>query len=292
VIFIDANKYLELYRIKDPTPLLGAIIEQRERIFVTRQIVDEVARNKLRVAATDLKEQLKHLGQAARDSGAVAEARVMIRAAEAALKTSVPKTLERISRSKDDVSEALASLFAGALAETNDEFERARRRRERGNPPGKPTDPLGDQLTWEQLLTHVAGRSDLWIISGDSDFSVEHAGERFLDPLLYRDLETVLRAAPNVFCFDDIVAGIEHFSITTKTRAVALPGADELKRLREEISNLPVVGSGSVEDVMSIILAADARRRALIASMAADAGNRAWINFYGSDAEKPEDRSE
>jgi hypothetical protein len=50
-VFIDANEYLDLYRVKKSKKLLDALREQREYIFVTAQIVDEVQRSKLRVTA-------------------------------------------------------------------------------------------------------------------------------------------------------------------------------------------------------------------------------------------------
>jgi hypothetical protein len=49
--------------------------------------------------------------------------------------------LVRISRSEDDVSQRLKSIFDKALSPSSEEMHRARERRERGNPPGKATDP-------------------------------------------------------------------------------------------------------------------------------------------------------
>ena len=61
VLFIDANQYLELYLIDGGKKLLPALEEQREFIFVTTQVVEEVQRNKVRVAARFLTETLKKL---------------------------------------------------------------------------------------------------------------------------------------------------------------------------------------------------------------------------------------
>ena len=60
--------------------------------------------------------------------------------------------LEQVSQSKDEVSKVLAGLFSQAVAPNEGELQRARARKERGNPPGKKSDPLGDELSWEQGL--------------------------------------------------------------------------------------------------------------------------------------------
>jgi hypothetical protein len=47
LLFIDANRYLDIYRIPKEKRLLAMIKEQQEHIFITKQVVDEVERNKL-----------------------------------------------------------------------------------------------------------------------------------------------------------------------------------------------------------------------------------------------------
>jgi hypothetical protein len=56
-IFIDANVYLDFYRIPSGKKLLTSLLEQRDHIFVTTQLVNEVTRNKLKVAANSLDTQ-------------------------------------------------------------------------------------------------------------------------------------------------------------------------------------------------------------------------------------------
>jgi hypothetical protein len=63
--------------------------------------------------------------------------------------------LKQVSQSKDPVSVALAPIFAKAVPHSNDEMQLARERKERGNPPGKESDILGDQLNWQQILTRL-----------------------------------------------------------------------------------------------------------------------------------------
>jgi hypothetical protein len=61
LIFIDANQYLDLYRSIEGKKLLGLLQEQRDYIFVTKQVVEEVQRNKLQVMAEFLIKQFEQL---------------------------------------------------------------------------------------------------------------------------------------------------------------------------------------------------------------------------------------
>jgi hypothetical protein len=54
VLFIDANQYVKLYGLTKGKRLLDLLESQKDHIFVTAQIVDEVLRNKLRSAQTFL----------------------------------------------------------------------------------------------------------------------------------------------------------------------------------------------------------------------------------------------
>src|SRR6266545_4267244 len=204
LVFIDANCYLDFYRIPRGKSLLTFLLEQQDYIFITKQIVEEVQRNKLQEAKrflTKLPEKLAepdvpipdHLlkipGKTADNLHKTLEAiKQKIQSVKANLKKATVETLKAISSSEDEVSKALAPLFDRAVAHTPEEIHRARDRKERGNPPGKQKDSLGDQLTWEQLLSHCKGKFKLWVISMDSDYCIKHDDMRFLNPFLYEDL--------------------------------------------------------------------------------------------------------
>src|SRR5262249_8116888 len=180
VLFIDANQYLNLYRMGTATKLLAPLKEQQDYIFVTRQIVDEVQRNKVAVAASVLEEALKTVGNVSvpglrfatigegerkrvkEISSKIEAASKEIEAASKESKTLTHDLLGKISRSEDEVSKALAGIFTKATPHTDDELMRARARKERGNAPGKRDDPLGDQLNWEQILSRCKDKSRLW----------------------------------------------------------------------------------------------------------------------------------
>lgn len=107
--------------------------------------------------------------------------------------------LERISRSQDEVSKALTPLFDGAISHTEAELMKARGRKEVGNPPGKRSDPIGDQLSWEQLLNRVKDKSKLWIISSDSDYVTSVGDQALLNAFLYDELKH-LHPSLTLFC--------------------------------------------------------------------------------------------
>src|SRR5262249_8230502 len=81
--------------------------------------------------------------------------------------------LQSIAQSTDSVSVAPRPLLTAAVPPSEAELIAARLRKELGNPPGKPSDPLGDQLTWEQLLTHVQPTDELWIVTRDLDYFIK-----------------------------------------------------------------------------------------------------------------------
>jgi hypothetical protein len=165
-IFIDTNQYLKLYGVVEGKELLEAIEEQKKYIFVSTQIVDEVMRRKLGCAEEFLSDKIKELSATDAivpdhllgiDDNKVTELRDILQRArdtKKEIRNLGAKALARISRSEDDVSKRLAALFDVAIVPNDDEMRRARDRRERGNPPGKSRDTLGDQITWEQLLIH------------------------------------------------------------------------------------------------------------------------------------------
>jgi hypothetical protein len=159
MLFIDANQYLELYRTVSGRKLLAAIEEQRKYIFVTTQVVDEVHRNKVKVAASFLSDQLKKLEPniAVPDDflGVVRAcvqlwrlwwSRKLVKVSKIEredFRRRAHALLEQVSRSEDDVSKALAGVFSQAVAPNEGELERAKERKTRGNPPGTENWPSG-----------------------------------------------------------------------------------------------------------------------------------------------------
>lgn len=250
MLFIDANQYLQLYQTVTGRKLLAPLREQQEHIFVTTQITNEVHRNKLEIAARFLHGQLQPLCLRAMglpdhlfgiDERTLSELRRRmaglsddVTRLKDELERLATETLGRISRSKDEVSVALEEVFRRAIVPSDEEFERGRLRRELGNPPGKKGDPLGDQLTWEQFITHAIGRPKLWIISNDSDYLTTFGQTSFLNPLLLRDLQSVCGTVPEVYCFSNLMKGLEHFVRETGVPRGSLPAGAEAAQIEED----------------------------------------------------------
>jgi hypothetical protein len=107
----------------------------------------------------------------------------------------------------------------------------------RGNAGG----PIGDQLTWEQVLTHFKGKKRLWIISRDGDYGTVYDDTGFLNRFLYDELCEVA-PAPEVYLFADTVEGIKHFVDTTGVKAEKRLSPEETKEIRKEEKALPPLG--------------------------------------------------
>jgi hypothetical protein len=249
MLFIDANQYLNLFRMDSGKKLLAALEEQDKYIFVTEQIVNEVERNKVRVAASFLAtKQLKLDSIAVPDhilstsDSTVEDIRKQLREISGSVKKAkedfrklAHDLLEQIARSKDEVSKRLAVIFSHAAKPTGEEFGRAIERKRVGNPPGKKADSLGDQISWEQLLTvSKKDKPKLWFVTGDSDYVTEHDGKMFLNAMLYSELVQLYGSAPEVFCFDNIPDAFKHFSETTKVKADKLPTPEETRQIKKE----------------------------------------------------------
>jgi hypothetical protein len=258
VLFLDANQYLDLYRMPRGKQLLAALDEQKDYIFVTPQIVDEVNRNKVKVAASFLADVLKKMelsampvpdhmlgtadGRLQSLGKRMQEVRQEITKAREEFGELMQDLLDQVSQSKDEVSKALTVIFSKAVAPDENELKRANERKLRGNPPGKNTDPLGDQLSWEQILTKCKDEPKLWILTSDSDYATKHEERIFLNALLYQDLALMYQNEPEVFCFDTIAEGLKHFSATTEVKAKELLTPEETEQIKKEQESLPPLG--------------------------------------------------
>lgn len=181
-VFVDTNIFLSLYAYTDDNieelKKLIALIKQRElKIYISSMVNQEFHRNR------DKKIQ-ESLGNFEKYSTSISIPRFMEHHAEvkdlqSLLKEAREKHAALIAKSKAEIANldlAADKLFlelteAATLVSITDEMDaNARRRLERGNPPGKDGD-LGDRLNWEMLLSEVPAKEDLHILSRDKDFA-------------------------------------------------------------------------------------------------------------------------
>ncbi|MDN3524664.1 PIN domain-containing protein [Halomonas sabkhae] len=258
VLLIDANKYLDLYRTDKGRKLLAPLSEQASHIFVTQQIVDEVQRNKLRAAADFLRTKSQGMklhginvpdhfsgsesGKNQEILGQMKDINRSVVAVNAEIDTHTHEIMTQVAESKDEVSKALAPIFSEAVQATCDEMKRARERKETGNPPGKASDPLGDEITWEQVLSHFEGKRRLWIISRDGDYGTAFGGSFFLNSFLRSEIDKIANEFI-VHIFEDLVEGLTHFVETTKVDATIKLSPEEITEIETEERSLPPVDS-------------------------------------------------
>ena len=310
VVFIDTQLYIDLYRTESGKDLLALLQEQKDYIFITEQIVNEVNRNKLQEAMEFFKRECQ-IGNAPGsklpnhlfdESGTIVQrireklkiASEKVKEATRELDKAIDETLRLISLSEDVVSKALAPLFAKAVAHKPEEFERARERKARGIPPGKKKDAIGDELNWEQFISFVkgSGKRRLWIISRDSDYCLTHGKQAgFLIPTLYQELMRLIDPPPEVLAFTNIPDGIENFSKVTGVKVDKLPTPERVEEIKKEQEKLPPVGwlSPSMDYASNVVLQYAARQRRATAALMATIPNQGWHPGMKPDPDKLEE---
>lgn len=182
LVFIDTNTYLSFYRlsnsdINEMQKMLHAMASRELKVLLTDQVVDEYWRNREGVIAEALKKfrQGRAPNQFPRLVHGYDELRE-IRKLSADLDKLVVKLAEIVEAAAGDelllADKLVAKVFQGAevLPVTDQVLVAARSRFDRGNPPGK-NQSYGDAINWECLVRRTSTGEDLFVISGDGDFS-------------------------------------------------------------------------------------------------------------------------
>jgi hypothetical protein len=154
------------------------------------------------------------------------------------LRALAAEIIKKVSQSADEVSTVLAPIFAKAVCHSDEQFRKAKERKLRGDPPGKETHSIGDQLTWEQILSRFVGKTKLWIITRDSDYGAMYDGKGFLNQFLYEELLKVSPSA-EAFLFENIPSAIAHFAEIMGVKADGLPTPEQMDEIKREEETLP-----------------------------------------------------
>jgi hypothetical protein len=248
-LFIDANIYLEFYDFNKPdlSKILNSLLELKDFIFINQQLVDEVRRNKLKVAQRSFIFYLSNTtvkpfelpisidGNELEDEGFNQEIRYLYEKQQeltSKLNEMFHEILNNIMRSQDQASQVLEQLFTNAVAATEEELSSARIRKELGNPPGKKDDPLGDQLTWEQFLSCSLNTTQIWIITKDRDYIINFDNKNYFNSFLYQEL-IGRNSKLTVFCFNSLAEGLKHFSQFSKEKIHSLPPIEVLDAISQ-----------------------------------------------------------
>jgi DNA-directed RNA polymerase subunit M/transcription elongation factor TFIIS len=252
IFYIDANIYLGLYNSNRPEykKLIDSLIELKDNIFISNQIVFEVNRNKLSVFRNSLDNYIKqttliktqlpehldsddsrHFTTWNTDRKKIEE---LILKSNSDLNLILDEVLLGISCSSDNISKKLAAIFEMARKPHAHDLLKAKFRKEIGNPPGKPNDPLGDQLSWEMLLSSLENTDMLYIVSTDRDYFAEHKEKLYLNPILYDDIKTK-NAKVQIKLFNKLSEALRDYSSLKKIES--LPDNEELNKISESEEN-------------------------------------------------------
>lgn len=251
MLYIDANIFLRFFDYNSPEfkKLLKSLVELKEFVFVTKQMEDEVERNKLKVFTSSFKEYIKRLHsnvillpEHLETSSELEikewnekrkEIEAILEKQEAEFKSIANSFIEKIIEGKDEVSQSLSVLFQRSEAASEAVIQLARKRKEMGNPPGYQGDPLGDQISWEQLLNNVKLVDELWVITNDSDFISEFERKVFLNSFLQKELREK-NARIKINCFSTLANGLGSFRKSTSLKLDSLPAEKQLDFVAEE----------------------------------------------------------
>lgn len=189
-LFIDTNSYLEIYRNSDDkhiilNELIKLVNENKIKLYVTKQVIDEFYRNResvLNISLTNLKNSTIKINIPTfclnnRDIKRIMTLREDI---QKRITKAYNKLKEDAKNERLDMDLLFKKLIKFVdIIDFNDEIlSLAKKRYELGNPPRKNKEnnarnSYGDGINWEILLRDVPSRNNFFIISNDGDFVSE-----------------------------------------------------------------------------------------------------------------------
>lgn len=279
-IFIDSQLFLDFYRLKEVNPLLQSLVQLTDHILVTRQVVNEVYRNKAQeaskiltddttkfeikiklpdtliaealVIAPKIEENLRELREFAR------EMNLKTQQFRSSLTAIYSQTLEDVSKGKDKVSLELEKIFKNAIEHTDTQLSNAKRRKDLGNPPGKPKNPIGDELNWEQILDYSQReKCSIWIVSRDGDFYSKSINSQvFGNALLLKEISD--KGLPDFRFFNDLSSPLSTFKAEIMPD-LFIPSDTELKTASDAQAEKNIQEFDKCQGIHTITMISDGR---------------------------------
>jgi PIN domain len=189
-LFIDTNILLSFYGLNQEdlgelSKLADRVSNKEVTLLITDQIMNEFYRNREQRIEGTLKSFYgqtfnPQLPQICEKYLEAEQLRIALKEYEQVHSVMVAKVAIDIKAKKLQADRVVQSLFnAGTKVSIDSSIvDLARLRMSLGNPPGK-NNSLGDAINWECLLTAVPRGTDLFLISGDKDYSSPLGDETF-----------------------------------------------------------------------------------------------------------------
>ncbi|XXK31629.1 PIN domain-containing protein [Rhodobacteraceae bacterium nBUS_24] len=183
-LFLDTNVFLDFYErssadINLLSKLKSEIDNKNIKLFTNVQLRDEIQRNRDETinkhfkdfAKIEFKYEMPAFVKNEEGYKDFSKKKTELNKTHSELVNSLKRKIENNELDADLLIKELI-LENSPLAEiTKEHYDAALKRNRRGNPPGKSSNRIGDELYWELLLDTAPNGEDLHIVSGDGDFS-------------------------------------------------------------------------------------------------------------------------
>ncbi|HMJ47870.1 MAG TPA: PIN domain-containing protein [Ferruginibacter sp.] len=251
-IYIDANIYLKFYLGNKLFKVLESLVENKERVIVTKQIADEVLRNSLSVNLENLTNTVNNLkwqkptipykNASVATLDLINKVYQQFKDLKGQVETDLAQHLNQVSKQSDEVSLKMRDLFKTALKPNAEEEKQADNLKKYGNPPGKRGDPIGDELNWVQVLNQIKENDKLIIVTNDRDYAKEFNNKYFLNPKLHSDLQA---KGVEYYIFSEIIEGLNklkelQYQEELKFDATDYPSPEDQEQIRIEEKKITV----------------------------------------------------
>ena len=98
-------------------------------------------------------------------------------------------------------------------------------------------------MTWEQFLSHLNEEhskttcNKIYIVTKDGDYFVKSGNQIYLNPQLYKDLDSIHKGGFEIYCFDNLSDFLKYYN--EQTHEIESLDSDILDKAREEeVNNL------------------------------------------------------
>jgi hypothetical protein len=197
-LFIDTNIFLDFYHlsgadIAELHKLTGLLESGDLKLFITDQLCDEFQRNR----DNKIKDAMNVFNKPKLSITFPAfcklypeyiELKAMLEQANTKHSDLYKKAMDDVTAVKLKADAVIEVIFAGATLVVMSEkiYMKALKRFRMGNPPGKKSSTIGDEVNWEALLEAVPNGQDLYLVSGDGDYSAAMDSYKF-NPFLDKE---------------------------------------------------------------------------------------------------------